>query len=405
MKKRVAIIGAGPSALLLAAHLDSSKFEVTIYERNKAAGRKFLVAGKGGFNLTHSEDMATFVKRYDPNSFLEKALLAFTNEDLRQWLERIGVDTFVGSSKRVYPLAGIKPISVLKQILKALDDKGVRFQFEMKWLGWTKRNDLTFQNRSTDEIEEVEADFTVFSMGGGSWKVTGSDGNWRKSFSKKGITTKEFRGVNCAYEVSWPKDFISQYAGQPLKNLAIRSGELLQKGEAVVTTFGLEGNAIYGLSPEIEKQFANRGVAKVFMDIKPMFSVVEIHQKLKKGKGRNRTELLRNALNLSKVQLATVKAILSKEEYIGGLEELSKRLKRIPVALESSAPLDEAISTIGGIPLEELSPNFELKKMQKSFCIGEMVDWNAPTGGYLLQACFSMGVSLAKHLNGQICDR
>ncbi|MFT5262570.1 MAG: putative flavoprotein (TIGR03862 family) [Polaribacter sp.] len=401
MKKRLAIIGAGPSALLLAAHLDSTKFEVCIYEKSKAAGRKFLVAGKGGFNLTHSEDISTFVKRYSPDSFLEKALLEFTNEDLRQWLESIGIATFIGSSKRVYPLLGIKPITVLKQILKTLEDRGVVLNFEQEWLGWMANNELKFYDGKEDKIKVVEADYTVFAMGGGSWKVTGSDGGWRNLFSEKGIVTKEFRGVNCAYEVNWPSDFVDLYAGQPIKNLAVRCGGLIQKGEAVVTAFGLEGNAIYGLSPEIEKEFANRGVAKVFLDFKPMFSVAEVKQKLVKSKDRKRTDLLRNTLKLSKVQVAIIKAVLSKEEFTGDLEQLSKLIKLTQVAFKSSAPLDEAISTIGGISIEELSQNFELKKMKNSFCIGEMVDWNAPTGGYLLQACFSMGVALAKQFNEQ----
>ena len=402
MKKRLAIIGAGPSALMLAAHLDPAKFEVSIYEKNKAAGRKFLVAGKGGFNLTHSEAMDRFIKRYTPKSFLEKALLEFSNEDLQKWLSGIGIETFVGSSKRVYPLKEIRPITVLKQILNYLENRGVLLKYEQQWLGWTKDNALEFHNLQTDEAEVVESDFTVFAMGGGSWKVTGSDGTWRDLFSKKGIITKEFRGVNCAYEVDWSNDFVKQYAGQPLKNLAVNCNGLVQKGEAVVTSFGLEGNAIYGLSPEIEKQFADTCFANVFLDLKPMFSAKEIQQKLEKGRGKNRTELLRSALKLSKVQVAILKTILSKEVFTGALEQLSQAVKKVPVTLKSAAPIDEAISTIGGIALTEVSTRFELKKMPNTFCIGEMLDWNAPTGGYLLQACFSMGVALAKTLNERI---
>jgi uncharacterized flavoprotein (TIGR03862 family) len=398
MKKQIAIIGAGPSAFLLAAFLDPNQFEVTIYEQNKAPGRKFLVAGKGGFNLTHSEEMSTFVKRYTPDDFLEKALLAFTNEDLRQWLSTIDISTYVGSSNRIYPVKGIKPIEVLQKIMVLLEERGVRMEYQQEWLGWGPENSLLFRDRTLDSSKAIKASYAVFALGGGSWKVTGSTGQWLPYFSERGIETIPFQAANCAYGVNWPALFRSEYAGQPLKNIAIRCGDQRQSGEVVVTDFGLEGSAIYALSPQIQEQLDQHGFAKIAIDLKPVFKESVVFEKLKAAKERNISTALGKTLKLSKVQIALLKSLLSKEDF-KDLAILSRHIKQLTIILHAAAPLDDAISTTGGIARYELNPDFELKKLPATFCIGEMSDWNAPTGGYLLQACFSMGVYLARHLN------
>ena len=392
-KKIVAIIGGGPAALMLAASLDIRKYKVTIYEKNKALGRKFLVAGKGGFNLTHSESIDTFIDRYTPNDFLKNALSEFTNQSLIQWLEKIGIPTFVGSSKRIYPVKGIKPIEVLKKIMLVLEKKQVKIIYNKEWLGWNEKEDLVFEDG-----EIVEADYKVFAMGGGSWNVTGSDGTWLERFSEKGILTKPFVAANCAYKIDWPTAFLEKNEGKPLKNLVVLCDEKKQKGEAVITQFGLEGNAIYALSPQIQEQLDSKNEAVIYLDLKPPFSEEEIKNKLQSSKEKNISNTLRNVLKMNAVQIDLLKVYLSKEEFLN-IEILVHKIKNLALKIQSAAAIDEAISTTGGVALEAVDKHFQIKKMKSNFCIGEMLDWNAPTGGYLLQACFSMGFYVAKYLN------
>jgi len=392
MKQSVAIIGGGPSALALAAFLNPKKFDVWIYEKNKSTGRKFLVAGKGGFNLTHSEEIEQMIARYTDHPLISEALRSFTNTDLRNWLKEIGIPTFVGSSKRVYPEKGIKPIEVLNKILDVLTSNGTNIQYEKRWTGWNEKNELLFQNGTI-----VSSDFTVFALGGGSWKVTGSDGFWLDTFSKKGIETRPFLPANCAYQVNWKVQFIEKHEGQPLKNIALVCSDKTSVGELVITQFGLEGNAIYALSGEIQHQLSAHKEATVYLDMKPMLSETEVLDKLTRSSAKT-TDFLRKKLKLSRVQIDLLKLTLSKEEFLNH-SVLTQKIKHFPISLCAAAPIDEAISTTGGIVLSNLDENFAIKTLPKTYCIGEMLDWNAPTGGYLLQACFSMGVSLANHFN------
>jgi hypothetical protein len=393
MKKTVAIIGGGPAALLFAAKLDAEQFDVTIYEKNKSFGRKFLVAGKGGFNLTHAEAIADFSQRYTPVKFLETSLLNFTNVDLRDWLFDKGIPTFVGTSKRIYPEKGIKPIEVLNKVLAVLEEKNIAFKFEKEWKGWDEQNRLIF-----NEGETVEADLVVFAMGGGSWKVTGSDGTWRTTFQEKGIETSPFKPANCAYRIDWKKEFIAKHGGAPLKNIVLSCGENLQKGELVVTDFGLEGNAIYALGPQIQMELDTKGKAEIFLDLKPQLTSEQILTKLAKS-AKKLSQFLTDELKLSRTQLNLLKNELSKEEFLNPNVLVSK-IKSLLLLVNSAAELDEAISTTGGVDLKSVDENFQIKQLPNQYCIGEMLDWNAPTGGYLLQACFSMGVALADKLNG-----
>ena len=395
MKQTVAIIGGGPAALALAAFLDPQQFEVTIYEKNKTVGRKLLVAGKGGFNLTHSEPMPAFAERYTPTEFLQPALKHFGNEHLRQWLARIGIPTFVGSSKRVYPEKGIKPIEVLQKMLGVLENKGVRILAEHTWTGWGPDHALLFA-----EQPPVKADYMVFAIGGGCWKVTGSDGSWLPVFAQKGIETVDFKPANCTYQIDWPSAFLSKNEGQPLKNIAISCANSTQRGEAVITRFGLEGNAIYALSPQIQAQLDQAQKATVFLDLKPMFTEEEILRRLRSSREKTMTSTLRRDLKLGATKMDLLQTFLPKETYLAP-EKLAPNIKRLPLTLLGSAPLDEAISTTGGIALDAVDAHFELAQLPQTFCIGEMLDWNAPTGGYLLQACFSMGVFLADYLGGR----
>jgi len=392
MKKQIAIIGGGPSALLLAAFLDTKQFKVTLYERNKTAGRKFLVAGKGGFNLTHAEPIPQFIKRYTPNDVLENALLHFTNTDFRNWLNHIGIPTYVGSSKRVYPKKGIKPIEVLTAIINTLKEKGVVFKYNHVFSGWDTHNKPIINSTP------IQTDVTVFSLGGASWKITGSKGDWLETFSKNNIKTKVFQASNCAYQINWNSHFIKKHEGAPLKNIAISFGGKLQKGEAVITAFGLEGNAIYALSPQLRTALSKPSKAVICIDFKPALTLENIRFKIKHSTYRTTTEILKKELKLSATQLDLLKTYLSKEDYLN-IDTLVKHIKQFPLEVLQTAPVDEAISTVGGIDLKAVTKHFELKNIPNQFCIGEILDWDAPTGGYLLQACASMGVFLANYLN------
>jgi len=392
MKKKIAIIGGGTAALFLAAFLNTDLYEVTIYEKNSALGRKFLVAGDGGFNLTHSEDLDSFKSKYTPSSFLNLALDHFNNSDLRAFLLSIGIPTFIGSSGRIFPEKGIKPIAVLKAIESYLNIKNIKFEFNKTFTGWDKENNLAFNSN-----EIVKSDYAVFALGGASWKVTGSDGSWLSLFDKNGINTSPFKASNCAYKINWTKDFIKKHQGSPLKNISITLNDKTQKGEVVITKFGLEGNAIYALSPEIQMLLDLNKEATVFVDFKSTQTVESLIKKIRSSKS-NLTTTLREKIKLPNSAIQLIKTTLTKDDFLD-LNVLAKFIKKIPITIVDSTPINEAISTTGGINLTALDKNFEVRKLKNTFCLGEMLDWNAPTGGYLIQGCASMGAYLAKHLN------
>lgn len=392
MKKTISIIGSGPSSLLLAAFLDTKKFDITIYEKNKTAGRKFLVAGKGGFNLTHSETISNFIERYTPSDFLKDALLNFTNDDFRNWLKNTGIPTFIGSSKRVYPEKGIKPISVLNSILNHLKERGVTLKFEHTFSGWDAENNIIINDKT------ITSEYTVFSLGGGSWKITGSNGSWIDLFKEKEIKTIPFEASNCAFKIDWKSNFIKQNEGKPLKNITISCDGKTQKGEAVITKFGLEGNAIYGLSPKIREQLKSEEKARIYIDFKPTLSLESIISRIIDSSFKNTTQILKKDLKLSTSQIDLLKIYLSKKDYLNS-EILAKYIKKFPLEITALGILDAAISTVGGIDLDAVDTNFQLRKIKNQFCIGEMLNWDTPTGGYLIQGCVSSGVYLAKHIN------
>jgi uncharacterized flavoprotein (TIGR03862 family) len=394
MKQTVAIVGGGAAALLLAAFLDEQQFSITIYEKNKSVGRKLLVAGSGGFNLTHAEPLPAFIERYAPVSFMRPALEGFSNAALRQWLGQIGVPTFVGSSKRIYPVKGIKPIMVLNTILAVLEKQQVSIATQQEWTGWNERGELLFNQETV-----VKADHTVFALGGGSWKVTGSDGSWQKYFAERQVPTKAFAAANCAVQIHWPAAFLDRQEGQPLKNILIHCGDQQQSGEVVVTRSGMEGNAIYALSLPIQQQLQTSGAAHIYIDLKPSLPQAVVEQRIREATGQKMTAILKNSIKLRPVAIQLIKTHLNKEQFLDP-QQLASFLKRLPLTVVGTAPIDEAISTTGGIDLSAIDAHYQLKALPHHYCIGEMLDWNAPTGGYLLQACFSMGVQLARHLNG-----
>jgi uncharacterized flavoprotein (TIGR03862 family) len=380
---------------MLACSLDSSKYNISLYEKNAALGRKFLVAGKGGFNLTHSEDLAQFAERYHPKEFITPFLKHFSNTDFRNWLKSIGIETYIGTSKRVFPVKGIKPIEVLQSIEKQLEKNKVTVFYNHLWQGY-KNDELVFSNHG--EAKTIKADIVVFALGGASWKVTGSDGNWTNYLNEKGIETHPFYPSNCAYQVNWNKAFIKTHHGQALKNCEFSCGTIKRKGEAIITEFGIEGSGIYPLSKEIREQLIQNKAANIQIDFKPDLLLEEIKNRIENKGKISIKDALEKRINLSPTQIELLKLASSKEEY-NNADFLSQLIKNYPLTLVGFAPLDDAISTVGGISLNEINANLEFKKLPNNYCMGEMLDWDAPTGGYLLQACFSMGKFLADKLN------
>ncbi len=262
------------------------------------------------------------------------------------------------------------------------------------WKGW-EGNKLIFEGGPA-----IESDITIFALGGSSWKVTGSDGSWTKYFSEKEIEIIPFEASNCAYEIEWNKEFIASAEGKSLKNIAISCAGKSKKGELVITKFGLEGGAIYALSPKIRYELNENKKSVVYMDLKPHLTKEQIRDKLSARGNRSIKKLLIDRLSMDEVQIALLMGTLTKDEFTDP-DLLTKKIKALPLTIVSSAPLDDAISTVGGIALNEIDENFQLKKLPLTYAIGEMLDWDAPTGGYLLQGCFSMGHYLAAHLNSK----
>ena len=376
--KSIAIIGGGAAGMAVASFLNERLFNVTIYERNKALGRKFLVAGKGGFNLTHGESLSLMKSRYHPRGFMDRSLEGFSNEDFRNWLTELGIPTFVGTSNRVFPIKGIKPINVLQKIINHLTEKKVNIVYDYQWKG------------------EQIADIVIYALGGASWAITGSDGSWADNFSD----TLPFKASNCAFKINWPKPFIEVAEGKPLKNIVQRYKENYAKGEVVITNYGLEGGAIYQLSYYLVRDIYRFGKVEIHVDLKKDTPEEVLLSKLSNSREKTLTNALKRDCNLSRQAIALLKNILTKNDFLE-LPTLAYNIKHLPLTLHQPAPISEAISTTGGINLEMLNENFELKGSPDHYCIGEMSDWNAPTGGYLLQACFSMGHHLATNLNAR----
>lgn len=378
---------------MLAAQIDTSKYRVTIYDKKKSVGRKFLVAGEGGLNLTFNSSFEELISNYSPSQFMQPFIHQFSNDDLIEWLNNIGVQTFVGSSNRVFPAEDFKPIEVLGKITEFIKSKGVNFQLDTKWTGWDEQGQLTFE-----DFECKNSDIIVFALGGASWKVTGSDGFWNENFKAKGICTIPFRAANCAFEVDWNKDFINKHEGKPLKNIAISFNDNFAKGELVISNFGLEGNAIYALSQKIQDELHSNEIAIIYLDLKPSLTVEKIVEKHNKSRHAKVTDILKLDINLDRTAIAILKHFTDKKTF-SSPNSLAVAIKSLPVSLKSADDLDKAISSLGGIDINEIDENAQLKKMPNTYIIGEMLDWYAPTGGYLLQGCFSMGFSLANHLN------
>jgi uncharacterized flavoprotein (TIGR03862 family) len=390
--KKIVIIGGGAAGLVAAEQL-SATCQVHIYEKGKTIGRKFLVAGNGGFNLTNAAVGKDLYAKYTAHPILQAALQRFDSRSMRVWLEEIGVPTFVGSSGRVFPEKGIKPIQVLQKIKDKLVANGVQIHCNHEFIGF----DATQQPiiRQQEKIIALEADAYIFALGGASWSVTGSNLKWLNYFEQINIPSKAFEASNCGLEVNWKADFKEKHAGIPLKNIQVSIGSKVIKGEALISNYGLEGNAIYPIVPAVRAALKTQTTAHIALDFKPNNSHQSLLNKIK-GK-RLKTKNYVYEFNLDKTQFALLKAFTTKEEYLAP-ERFVEAIKHLKIPIQALRPIEEAISTIGGISLEALNPNFSLKQQSNLFVIGEMLDWDAPTGGFLLQGCFSTASLCAHYL-------
>lgn len=376
----IILIGAGPANLMAAQKLAERGFRVEIYEQNAAAARKFLVAGHGGFNLTHDEDMSQFIQRYSREE-LTACLNHFDNKQTRRWLQDLGIPTYVGSSGKIFPQPPIKPIQVLQAWLDRLNSLGVHIFYKQKFTDFTS---------DTVCINGVHKKFykLIVGLGGGSWSKTGSDGLWTTIFQEKGIAIAALQAANSGFNTC--ADF-NELEGQYLKNIVVNYKEYSRQGEFVFSNYGIEGSPLYFMNRYLRNDPFPLTLA---IDLKPSYSLEKV-QKLLKSK-KPVASVLKNELKLSNTAIILLKK-LPKESYTDPLN-LASSIKKYPIVVHSFRPIDEVISTAGGIKFEELSEYYALTKYPNVYCIGEMVDWEAPTGGYLLQACFSMGAWVAANL-------
>ncbi len=389
--KTIAIIGAGAAGLMAAEVLSQSDVRVRVYDAMPSVGRKFLMAGKGGMNISHAEDFSVFMTRYGTHQQnLAPYLNAFTPTDLRAWLSDLGIETFVGSSGRIFPKE-MKAAPLLRAWLHRLRSRGVQFSMRHRWLGW--KNDeaqtLVFDTPNGEQI--VTADAVILALGGGSWAKLGSTGEWVSILREKGIKVETLQPSNCGFNVAWSDYFKARFAGLPVKNVSLRFEDLEQKGELMLTENGIEGGLIYAASSRIRNTIFNMGTATIYLDLFPDKTAEELLKKLSKSRGKLSTaQFWRRQLGLEGVKAGLVREILSVDD-LNSSELVAHTLKKFPVILLSPRPLDEAISSAGGVCFDELNDDLTSKKLTGVFYAGEMLDWEAPTGGYLLTACLATG--------------
>ncbi len=394
----IAVIGAGPAGLMAAEVLSAGGARVTVYERMPSVGRKFLMAGRGGLNLTHSEPLDAFLARYrEATPHLRVAIEAFPPQALRAWSDALGQPTFTGSSGRVFPQA-MKASPLLRAWLRRLDQSGVEFALRHHWNGWTAAGVLRFETPEGEALFKPDA--TIVALGGASWPRLGGDGDWIDSFKSAGIGVAPLRAANSGFHVTWSDLFRDRFEGQPLKGIALSFGGETVRGEAMVTRDGLEGGAIYALSAPIRDEVLTQGEAVVDVALRPDMTSSELAVRFSKPRQKqSMSTYLRKAAGLSPVAIGLMQeAAIAAGLNLSALDAdaLAAFINAVPVRLTGVAPLARAISTAGGISFDEVDAHFMLRKMPGVFVAGEMLDWEAPTGGYLLQACFATGAAAAK---------
>jgi len=393
---RIAIIGGGPAGLMAAEVLSQAGVAVDLYDAMPSVGRKFLLAGVGGMNITHAEDFSAFVGRYRQRTEQLRPLLeAFAPDRLRQWIHGLGIDTFVGSSGRVFP-SDMKAAPLLRAWLKRLRDSGVQIHTRQRWLGWNEKGQLRIAGPHGETLLNPAA--TLLALGGGSWARLGSDGAWVPLLQARGVTIEPLQPANCGFEVAgWSELLVEKFAGAPLKTVSLAlPGGSPRKGEFVLTAKGIEGSLVYALSADIRERINARGSAKVLLDLLPDRSQEQIATALARPRGsQSMAKHLHRQLKLDGAKAALLRELTAAETFQDP-QALAAAIKALPITLVHPRPLDEAISSAGGVSFEALDQNLMLRRLPGVFCAGEMLDWEAPTGGYLLTACFASGRAAAE---------
>ncbi len=391
--RQVAVIGGGPAGLMAAEVLSQGGMQVDLYDAMPSVGRKFLMAGKGGMNITHAEPLDDFLSRYGKRrKELAPLLESFPPDALREWVHGLGINTFVGSSGRVFP-SGMKAAPLLRAWLTRLREAGVHFHMRHRWRGWDGEN-IALRFDTPRGGVAADADAVVLALGGGSWARLGSDGAWVMQLAQRGIEVAPLRAANCGFDAGWGQHFREKFAGHPLKSVIVSftdaaGGIHSRQGDLMMTETGVEGSPIYALSSLLRDEIEARGSAVVHIDLAPGKKLDRIIDELDHPRGsRSMASHLQSRANIRGVQSGLLRELLPKEDF-NHPERLASAIKCLPLELIACRPLDEAISSAGGVKFESLDEH--LMALPGLFCCGEMLDWEAPTGGYLLTACFASG--------------
>ena len=398
MDKRVAIIGGGPAGLMAAEVISARGVKVDVFDSMPSLGRKFLMAGKSGLNITHSEPFEKFVARYGKRrAQIEPMLERFGPGELRQWVHGLEIETFVGTSGRVFPV-GMKASPLLRAWLRRLTDTGVTFHLRHKWTGFLLPNapaavpggmEIKFESPDGEKI--VPADAALLALGGGSWSRLGSDGAWVPWLEQAGAQVEPLKPSNCGFDVDWSPHFRERFDGHPVKSVVLSFGSFRQQGEFIVTKEGVEGGLIYTASAWLRDEIEARGQAVMLLDLAPDRPYEWLVERLSKTRGsRTMASHLEKMVGIKGVKAGLLREFAAREDFMDP-ERLAHFIKNLPVPLVATRPLDEAISSAGGVAFESLNEDLMLRSMPGVFCTGEMLDWEAPTGGYLLTACFASG--------------
>ena len=395
---RAAVIGGGPAGLMAAEIIASAGFKVAVYDAMPSVGRKFLLAGVGGMNITHSEPHEKLLTRYSKASnFLLPYLNGFNSQSLCDWIHDLGIETFVGSSGRVFP-KDMKAAPLLRAWLHRLRELGVEFYPRHRWNGWASDGALKFTEQKNDVVSEknISANAVVLALGGASWQRLGSDGAWVNLLKGKDIYVNDLLPSNCGFDVDWSEKFKNEFAGAPLQTVRLMATDNFGvkqsiRGEATIAKTGIEGTSVYALSSHLRDSILSTGSAELIVDLLPDLTLEKIIVQLNKPRGKNSiSNFLRKQFNLPAVKLALLRELTEADIWQDN-NRLAHAIKNLCIPLNAYRPIDEAISTAGGVGAYELTTDLMLTKIPGTFCAGEMLDWEAPTGGYLLTACFATG--------------
>jgi hypothetical protein len=402
------VIGGGPAGLMAAEVLAAGGVRVDLYDAMPSVGRKFLLAGKGGMNITHAEPYDAFVARYGSRAAdVQRWLDAFTPQQVRDWIHGLGIDTFVGTSGRVFP-TDMKAAPLLRAWLHRLREAGVTFHMRHRWLGWRMddKRGLLFATPDGERVIDAQGSATVLALGGASWARLGSDGAWVPLLAARGVEVAPLVPANCGFDADWTEHFASRHAGAPLTTVAMAvEGGAFRKGQFVVTTSGIEGSLVYALSAGIRDRIAQDGQATVLVDLLPDHDPKRVLDEVTRPRGtRSMSSHLQSRLGIKGVKSGLLHECLSRADYADPVK-LARALKALPLVLKRPRPIIEAISSAGGVRFDALEGGTMLRALPGVFVAGEMVDWEAPTGGYLLTACFGSGRAAGRAALEWLADR